>query len=335
MENIVKKIKETTNVNNEFVDKCSKYLGKDDMISYSEVKDLIGYKQKRTIEEMLENEKYDFILNVDYKIVKEKKEGICKPVNEIYMTMDTIKCICMTAPTKQSQEFRRYYLQMEKVFRQFATTEMLNKVTNPIPKFNDYVNDLPKYKNKEVVYLIELPETNEYKYGMTCDVEKRLKSHAKTFKYTGVIKIWDCLNKTVSSKVEDNIKSYMIYHKINIKRGTMTELFKTDDITKVIKIIDQYTATFIKEHYDQFKDVKLEKENELIKNKLELAKYVSEMVDKLGLNKDTLKSHLSKENDVEDDGDSQDEKPKKIKQLKESTKQTKPKKDNKTLNDVL
>ena len=115
----------------------------------------------------------------------------------------------------------------------------------------------------------------------------------------------------------------------------MTELFKTDDITKVIKIIDQYTATFIKEHYDQFKDVKLEKENELIKNKLELAKYVSEMVDKLGLNKDTLKSHLSKENDVEDDGDSQDEKPKKIKQLKESTKQTKPKKDNKTLNDVL
>ena len=59
----------------------------------------------------LENNKYGYIQGTDYKIIKEKKEGICKPVNEIYMTIDTIKCICMTAPTELSQKFRKYYLE--------------------------------------------------------------------------------------------------------------------------------------------------------------------------------------------------------------------------------
>lgn len=353
MEIIVKKIEETTDIDKVFIVQCCKYLGKTDMIPYSEVCDLIGYKQKRSIQEILDNKKYDFVDNTDYKIVKEKKEGVCKPVNEIYMTMDTIKCICMMAPTKKSQEFRRYYLQLEKVFLEIATTEILNKVTNPIPKFNAYILDIAKYKGKVVVYLIELPELGEYKYGMTHEIIDRLTSHAKTFKYTGVIKIWDCSNGTVAMQVEDSIKSYTHYNKMNIKRGSMVELFKTDDISKIIKVTDQYVEKFTKDHYSQFIDKKLEQENEIIKNKLEHAKVVAAMIDKLGLDKNSIKAYLSNlpqcdnatnntntvntansNNTIDvtnnEHSDDQDEKPKKIKKPRQEKQIS-----NKIIDDIL
>ena len=45
MNNIIEKIKTTTNINNDFIDQCYKYLDCKEMIQYEEIKDIIGYKQ--------------------------------------------------------------------------------------------------------------------------------------------------------------------------------------------------------------------------------------------------------------------------------------------------
>lgn len=274
-------------INNDYlIDTYSKLLNRKDMISYTEVKDVIGYKKKETIFEMLSRNSSGFTKDTDYKIVKEQKEGVKKPINEIYMTIDTLKCICLMSQTEQSQKFRKYYLQMEKLFRESASAETLNKLTNPITIFTDYVTDIKKYKDKDVVYLIELNDEHEYKFGITSDIQQRLNTHRSILKYTGVVKIWDGLNKTITTKVENNIKMYIKYNKINIKKNGQTELFKSNDILKIIKVIDDYVEEFTKNHYEQINDRKLTQQ-------LQLVESVSKLIDKLGTDKNTLTNIIS------------------------------------------
>jgi len=189
-----------------FINKFKKYLYTDDMISYSDVKDWIGYKYKKSIMDNLENNKYGYIQGTDYKIIKEKKEGICKPVNEIYMTIDTIKCICMTAPTELSQKFRKYYLEMEKIYKEYFIN-LENKLKNPIASITKYEFDINQWLKKKIVYLIYIKD-NLYKFGITCDPAARFATHRKCLNYNYVIKCWDCFNLANAKKIKDNINNY-------------------------------------------------------------------------------------------------------------------------------
>ena len=118
-----------------YIKKFEACITSNKMISYSDVKEWIGYKQKRSVIDFLENDIHGYILGTDYKIIKEKKEGICKPVNEIYMTINTIKDICITAPTEISQKFKKYYLEMEQTYKE-------NKLKNPISCVVKYEFDI-------------------------------------------------------------------------------------------------------------------------------------------------------------------------------------------------
>ena len=283
MEVIVKKIKETMDVNKDFIDQCAKYLNGADMISYTEVKNLIGYKKKESIQDILSNNKYDFVENTDYKIVKEKLTGVCKPINEIYMTIDTIKCICMMAPTEKSQEFRRYYLQMERIFREFATAEMTNKIIHPVPELNNYEVDISKFKDKDVVYLLKL-EGTKYKFGTTGKIVRRLETHKRILGYKAVVKIWICQNRSVTKKIEDNIKLYIKHQKINGTYKTATEVFDVPDPASMIKVIDGYLATFTEEYRKMFQDEKLRQENAIFLNKKSFAEEMNKLFDKMADN---------------------------------------------------
>lgn len=106
---------EEEKLNGELIKKYTKFLNSKEMVSYTEVKDIIGYKKKESVLDLLSDEKNGFIKDTDYKIINEKKEGVKKHINEIYMTVDTLKCICMMSSTEQSVQFRKYYLQMEKI----------------------------------------------------------------------------------------------------------------------------------------------------------------------------------------------------------------------------
>lgn len=48
METLIKKIKETIDIDEKIISKCLKFIVENKMASYSEVKDLIGY-EKETI----------------------------------------------------------------------------------------------------------------------------------------------------------------------------------------------------------------------------------------------------------------------------------------------
>lgn len=258
------KLTTETTIDKQFYEKFFCYLDKpSDMIAFDDVKDWIGYKQKRTITEILFNKKYDYVNGIDYKFEKIKKEEICKPINEIYMTIDTLKSICLMAPTEKGQQFRKYYIEMEKLYRKYVSTIVQNQLTNPIAELNKYDFDISKYANKEVLYLIFIKD-DIYKFGVTANIKKRLSNHDKFLEYKYVIKCWDCSNRSVSKQVEDDIKKYIKVNKLNSVYKGNTEIVKTINIDGIVKIFDVYVSNRIKEYKNLFKSVQIEQKIEML-----------------------------------------------------------------------
>ena len=268
MNNICREIEKETNVNNEFIVKFLPYLMNPlMMILFDDVKDLVGYKQKRSVSDILYNDKYGFIEGCDFKIEKNKKKHACKPINDIYLTIDTLKCICLISPSEESNNFRKCFIKIEKAYD-------LNK-----QKFTKSYFDINKHTNKEVLYLIFI-KNDIYKFGITNDIRKRLMNHAKFLKYQYVIKCWDSTNRTVSKKIEDNIKRYIKVNKFNHQYEGQTEIIKTNDIDKLIKVFDVYVSNEITEYNDIFRNKELEQKIILAEKMIELHKLQAIELDK-------------------------------------------------------
>ena len=142
---------------------------------------------------------------------------------------------------------------------------------NPIHVLNKYDFDVNLYKNIEVLYLICV-KNDIYKFGITQNIIKRLKTHKDNFDYEYVLKCWKSINRTVGKKIEDCIKLYIRHSKIDYKLNNETELFKTDNINLVIQVINKYFEKYTKDYTNQFKNAEIEQQNELAKNKAELFK---------------------------------------------------------------
>lgn len=117
----------------------------------------------------------DYTLEVK-KIIK--KDGGATRKNIIFITSDCFKTLCMISQAKNAKLVRKYFLEMEKLVRQYH-----KEIQEKIKKELDLVkaNQKPKNKNpiKGKVYVFEALNTKDtlYKLGMSDDLEKRLKTY--------------------------------------------------------------------------------------------------------------------------------------------------------------
>lgn len=271
--NFFKNIGEKSNIDKQFVkDFSDTLINSDKLISFNDTNKWVGFKKKQTIKDILANAKYGFVKNVDYKIEAYKPET-GRPGDDIYMTIETVKSICLMAQNEKGQQFRKYYIEMEKLFRQYISTAIQNKLTNPIPQLNKYDFDINNFMKKEVLYLIYVKD-DIYKFGITADIKKRLSNHNAQLKYEYIIKCWDCLNRTVSKKIEDNIKRYCKVNKLNIIYEGQTEIIESNKIDDVIKIFDGYVSKRLDEYNQQFVNKELEQ-------RIQLTEKVTEMINQM------------------------------------------------------
>ena len=262
-------IKNKSGIDDKFIDKFYDIIAnKIDFVNYDIIKNCIGYKKKETIKEILLNKKYNFIEGKDYIFYKQKSTG-GRPCIAMKLHVDTIKMLCMMASTKKGQQFRRYYIEMDRIFKKYVSTELLNKLDNPIPELNKYDFDINKYKDKEVLYLIYL-EDNLYKYGITANIWKRLKSHKRTIGYDYVIKCWDCINRTVSAKIENAVKKYIKINKMSDIYKKQTEILKIDNINDIIDIFNRYVDIHVTVYNDQFKNAYMTQKLNIVNAQIEL-----------------------------------------------------------------
>lgn len=275
MSEITKYIKDNCDADDKFVEI---FNTRDDkkFISFSDVKDWLGYKKKDTVLNILKNEKYGFVESTDYKIEKIKVDGVCKPINDILMTISTIKCICLLCPTKKAHQYRKYYIEMDNLQRQYVSTIIQNQLTNPILQLNQYNFDVAPYINKEVLYLIYIKD-DLYKFGVTNDIQTRLAAHTRTLEYKYVVKIWDCKNRSISNKVEVNVKTYAKINKKNFKYKGQIEIIKSDDIFGIIKLFDNYVFEGIAEYEKQFVNKELEQKIKIVETMNNLAQTMLEL----------------------------------------------------------
>lgn len=276
MSEITMYLKSNLKIQEQFVDVFYDTLCNNTFIEFDDVREWIGYKKKETVHNILINKKYGFTEGTDYRIEKIKKDGICKPINEIYMSIDTIKCICLLCPTEKGHQFRKYYIEMEKLFRKYISTTIQNQLSNPIPQLNKYDFDINNYMKKEVLYLIYIKD-DIYKFGVSADIKRRLSTHQNLLGYQYVIKCWDCINRTVSKQIEDDIKRYCKVKKINSIYEGQTEIIKTDKIDDIIIVFNEYVTKRVDEYEGSFKNKQLEQQIVLVTKMENLMNQIQQM----------------------------------------------------------
>jgi phage anti-repressor protein len=125
----------------------------------------------------------NFSKNIDFitetkKVIK--KDGGATRKEIIMVTSNCFKELCMISQTSKAKEVRIYFLEMERLVRQYhkEIEEKMKKEFELIKK-----NQKPKIKNKEkkkgTIYVVQAQNTevNLYKLGKTQDKEDRLKTY--------------------------------------------------------------------------------------------------------------------------------------------------------------
>ena len=123
----------------------------------------------------------NFEQHFDFKIKKIRKkhkiDNKTSNYDEILITPNCFKELCMISQTKKAKEVRKYFIELEKLIKRYFETikeDMLKKIglleTNLKPK-NDIMGG--------VIYVLRAlnSDTTLYKLGMSSDLKKRLNNY--------------------------------------------------------------------------------------------------------------------------------------------------------------
>jgi len=194
----------------------------------------VGFSRKDPAKRLLEK---DFIKDVDYKILLHKSveqdENYHGGHNkeQILMTINTFKKLCLKADTKKADDIHDYYISLEEILQ-----ETLNEETNELReqliiketkiKQNDIQNKvnlklnkhqilIDKGKGKRCIYVSEIEENKYIKIGMTKDIVNRNITLNKTFGNSIFLEVFETDNY---KEVEENILEDKLVFK-NLYRG--------------------------------------------------------------------------------------------------------------------
>lgn len=260
------------------------YLGKfwsnitDDLWIYidNELISWLDYKDvKKGKEKVLKFLKKDFIEDDDYKLLTNDEFDInnfCSPAaggqtnstkipineekrgahNKLYIIVspNSFKELCMLVGTKKSKEIKRYYINLEKVFKSYLSyqnefnSNLLETKNEEIKQIKDDSVSLIKnneirtqslldaYIGKTIVYLAVI-EKNVIKFGYSNKAHKRVKQHLRGFDSFEILFIQDCYNNLL---IEEKIKQFA---KDNDK--LISKVIKDHNYTELIQIDDDFT----------------------------------------------------------------------------------------------
>lgn len=234
MDSLQNYLKNFSTINNKFIDdffSLYTYNTKDDefVIDLEILVKWLG-AQKGTITETL---KKSYTKNIDYteKIIKTGENG--RPAEEILLTPDCMKRLCMVSRTKKAEEVRTYFIELEKHIDQYKDAIIEKYITNHTPQQKDVKGG--------VIYILntDLNLPGVYKIGKTEDFKSRLKTHqsshvdnikvVKIYKTTDIDNVETCLKQYLKTR---QFKKYKEFYQIDI-----------DDISKLFKVCNNATLS--------------------------------------------------------------------------------------------
>jgi len=118
-----------------------------------------------------------YIKNVDYKINKIKSNTAGKPKEEILITSNCCKRLCMMSRTKKAEEVRTYFIEIEKLMNKYKNyiIEALNKKVNIL---ENNQKTIPNNKSG-IIYVLKTDHdiVNLYKLGKNKKFKERIRTH--------------------------------------------------------------------------------------------------------------------------------------------------------------
>ena len=168
--------------------------------------------------------------NIDYKIIKHKKEGGKGSgkggynKENIMMTIKCFKKFCQLTKSKKGNEVREYFLQVESLLNKYKNYTIIG-MQEKIDKLEK--DQKPKINpEKGVVYIFQTPNSDEnslYKIGRTKDLKKRLQSHQSPLSHNldvlfyyesdNIVQIENCIKALMKPY---QYRKYKEVYKINI-----------------------------------------------------------------------------------------------------------------------
>jgi phage anti-repressor protein len=120
-----------------------------------------------------------YIKNVDYKVIKIKKETTGSGGHnkeQILLTPDCFKLLSMRSQTKKSEKIREYYLELEKLLDKYKDYIIQGISDKNTALLN---NQKPKvYPNRGVIYVIQTAdEVTLYKIGKSTSFKNRIRNY--------------------------------------------------------------------------------------------------------------------------------------------------------------
>jgi phage anti-repressor protein len=252
--------------------------------------------RKDTLKRTLER---TYTKNIDYKITIIKSLGKGRPTEEIMITPDCMKRICMLSASAKSEEVRTYFIKIEKLldkYKQVIIDELNKKVgileQNQKPKIN------PK---RGVIYVIRSSKTTEdiFKLGRSKRFLARLMAHNSIeaddieimllYQTNNIVQVENCVKNALRTKQYrkrkeiyevdmDTIKQVIsgcddIISKVKNTKKTKTKLNIVNDNNK------KNLFMFFLEKTETNK-IELSKENKKIKKNISTVKKSSKKLSK-------------------------------------------------------
>jgi phage anti-repressor protein len=196
-----------------------------------------------------------YIKNIDYKIKKIKLNTVGKPKEEILITSDCCKRLCMMSKTTKAEEVRTYFIDIEKLMNKYKNyiIEALNKRIQILEN-----NQKPISNTKNgIIYVLKTDYDiiNLYKIGKTKKFKERIRTHNSShIDNVDIVHIYETDHIDEVEKCLKNILITKQYKKrkefYEIDLDTLKELIKTcNDLSLKVrqsnKKINQYGGYYI------------------------------------------------------------------------------------------
>jgi hypothetical protein len=196
-----------------------------------------------------------YIKNVDYKIKKIKSNTAGKPKEEILITADCCKRLCMLSKTNKAEEVRTYFIEIEKLMNKYKNY-IIESLDKKIGILENNQKPIPNDKNG-IIYVLKTDHDiiNLYKLGKTKKFKERIRTHNSShidnvdivhiYESNYIDEVEKCLKNVLSTKQYRKRKEFY-----QIDLDVLKELINTCDkmslkVRKSNKNIKQEGGYFI------------------------------------------------------------------------------------------
>ena len=196
-----------------------------------------------------------YIKNIDYKIKKIASKTPGKPREEIMITADCCKRLCMLSKTKKAEEVRTYFIEVEKLMNKYKDY-IIDALNKKVGVLENNQKTIPNNKNG-VIYILKTDKdiVDLYKIGKTQKFKERIRTHNSShIDNVDIVHIYETKYIDEVEKCLKNVLSTRQYRKrkefYQIDLDVLKELIKSCDsmsltVRKINKNIRQEGGFFI------------------------------------------------------------------------------------------